>query len=979
MLVPTDTLNSPLLRTISKALDADPVAGLELVRLSLFEALADLAEQYGPAIRADISKAAGDSRSQLVRQYVSKRIAGEDTAAVLEGAQVIARISKDEDAETRRRASAQEPRDHGKFASANAKGKVDIIGAHTSAMLNALSPDGKPLDEKSGYQKLAATGRALTYVSALSANQAGLAAGAMAQLVGEIGPQAENVLGPSVKRTAYRYRGTEKKPSPEIQTSAHQLGTIAQKIGDGTALTQAEQVQVGKWLADVKATPRRTDGDRPVAQDPAASVFASVMADRSGKSGDDLRLEATSQYLASTLQNRIPSLHHAKISLAGGKMPPSIGYLVDSDGDVVSEAQGYNGDHYLPFDLKNLSDLHGGSYVRTRTTGGPTDEDIYTGLMMGARQVTVVSHSGVFTVAFDKDVRGGRRYSDKARQMVDRYSSLLEQINSGQHMEVPFSQGEMNEMRQRAVSNAPRNADQQKQLLNQYMSEKRDELTFADDDELQARAVQNVAADYAQGDMTNVSRQTAARDTEDEYHDLRKQRDAAQARSYRLDGVGYEAALTALQQEFPFYLQTPQYETWRDFTKTRQLPAGERRGVVGQKGGARSADIGYTAKNGLVPTRIAGQSKTKPAAAEQVEAPKAGDVAPEQAQQAAPSTTGPSEADIRASGLEANVANTTSEAVLAVRQFGDEGSQPVQNATDEMALSDDANGAYLRHIANKYQNPRAIAQFLMAPSTDAAHIGRMQRDLKWLQTTAKRYGAEDDYPPEFWDAAQTQLDNVALLKAPYAKATGPDPVLDAGDSPQAFAGMPADFTDFKPYLDYLGRNPGTQEAFVRIVNKPDADISKEISAEVNNYERMRGLGERIKANNGSLEGVAIPAGLTSDDAGDAIDMADQGSKHQLYQDIGDLQRAWSIKRGMQIVSVLTGAKAPEISGDAAPKAPGQDPDEEMYRNNPFARQAPVSKRSRLVVHPLGSPASVKLAKRMASRSPQPGRLVATNR
>ena len=56
--------------------------------------------------------------------------------------------------------------------------------------------------------------------------------------------------------------------------------------------------------------------------------------------------------------------------------------------------------------------------MRTRAAGGPTTEDIYTGLLTGARQVQVVSNSGVFTVEFDPDLRGGRRYTDKAARMV---------------------------------------------------------------------------------------------------------------------------------------------------------------------------------------------------------------------------------------------------------------------------------------------------------------------------------------------------------------------------------------------------------------------------------------------------------------------------------------------------------------------------------------------------------------------------------
>src|SRR5207342_236966 len=83
----------------------------------------------------------------------------------------------------------------------------------------------------------------------------------------------------------------------------------------------------------------------------------------------------------------------------------------------------------------------GGQYVRTRAAGGLTTEDLYTGLLTGARQVQVISNSGVFTVEFDPDVRGGRRYTDKALRMINRYGKILETIQAGRIMrnDVPFA------------------------------------------------------------------------------------------------------------------------------------------------------------------------------------------------------------------------------------------------------------------------------------------------------------------------------------------------------------------------------------------------------------------------------------------------------------------------------------------------------------------------------------------------------------
>ena len=69
-----------------------------------------------------------------------------------------------------------------------------------------------------------------------------------------------------------------------------------------------------------------------------------------------------------------------------GEHPAVGGDHANADGQIVTQAIGYGDDHYLPFNLKNLKGLKGGEYIRTRSVGGPTSEDIYTGLLSGARR-----------------------------------------------------------------------------------------------------------------------------------------------------------------------------------------------------------------------------------------------------------------------------------------------------------------------------------------------------------------------------------------------------------------------------------------------------------------------------------------------------------------------------------------------------------------------------------------------------------------
>ena len=59
----------------------------------------------------------------------------------------------------------------------------------------------------------------------------------LAQVVGSHGPQAEAVIGPTARRTAYRYRGTEKTPDKHIVDA----------YDSGRSGRQARPVPVRRW------------------------------------------------------------------------------------------------------------------------------------------------------------------------------------------------------------------------------------------------------------------------------------------------------------------------------------------------------------------------------------------------------------------------------------------------------------------------------------------------------------------------------------------------------------------------------------------------------------------------------------------------------------------------------------------------------------------------------------------------------------
>ena len=214
-----------------------------------------------------------------------------------------------------------------------------------------------------------------------------------ADFVGQYGNEAERVIGPHADRAAYRYRGIERKPDPGLQ-----------RVISGTRQNLREPNQARNALI--------YGHEREVAT-------------RGG-----VRREAVPSPLIEYFRNRIPDADLINLQTASGNIPPSEGIIIDRQGRVVTQAVGYGDDWYLPFNLKTLGKLKGGEYIRTRTWGGPTTEDIYTGLVSGARAVTVVSHNGVYTIEFDKSFRGSRRYNDKAARMVKRYGQILDAVQS---------------------------------------------------------------------------------------------------------------------------------------------------------------------------------------------------------------------------------------------------------------------------------------------------------------------------------------------------------------------------------------------------------------------------------------------------------------------------------------------------------------------------------------------------------------------
>ena len=445
---------------------------------------------------------------------------------------------------------------------------ADELTARRLAGSLPLTDDGKVKDQslnaerwygasngtdRKGYRQLSMVGRALQ--SASEYGSPGHSVGTIAQLVGEMGPEAEKVLGPSIRRTAYRYRGTERRPDREVVRGVASAENAANAINAGVeppAPSRGQEYLYGvvqhygsKSLSDDERT-LKIRGDVAVGYLLGAGGGGSHLANR--------QLTA--------------------LSLATGEVPPSEGILIDANGHVHSQAVGYNGDHYLPFDLKNLNALFGGQYVRTRAAGGPSTEDLYTGLLTGARQIQVVSNSGVFTFEFDPDLRGGRRYSDKAARMVQRYGEILDAIATEKLYQDDVPAARQSALRRQAAEQSDTPEEFQTRFERLMEQERmKGSVADVDDEELDEGAEYFARTKVAEemqrrGRLTPTQRADRMQAYRQEFYE---NNGGATVRRMRLDGPGYDRAMKALKQEFPYFLRNAEWQSLPDWMRSRGL------------------------------------------------------------------------------------------------------------------------------------------------------------------------------------------------------------------------------------------------------------------------------------------------------------------------------------------------------------------------------------------------------------------------
>lgn len=928
-----------ILGVIAKAADRDIDAARELWRLTLFETLGDLTDTYASLLDRDLTQAVAKraelTRVGLLRSYIDKRMSGQPVDDVLGAAAQLAliEVAKDYD--------PNEPRNaRGEWARTAQRG-VDAIATFTRKPADQDESDLKRFIKPSNgtdrriYRQIGMVGNALAASSTLSGQPHVALLGHTAGLVGELGPQAEQILGPGLKRTAYRYRGTEKRPNRRLQVTSRALNLKLDRLAQTERSDPAAAAAMRKQLA--------------AGNDLLAQVLSQRGSDR--LSVDQLRLRVQSDLAGLQLADAIPDLDSAKLSLASGKLPPSRGIIIDADGDIVTEAQGVDGDHYLPFDLKNLRRMHGGAYVRTRATGGPTDEDIYTGLLTGARQVTVMSHSGVFTVEFDPDLRGGRRYSDKARAMVGRYSNLLSAVGSGQVYAQDLSPAEIAAEREKFLRTHPSLEGQARsEAWQQHLDRIRSQRQFAggdlldlSNDELLTEADRQATQEARGGGQDQAARRQAI------YEDLlRKQREQT-VRAYKLDGDGYKAALGSLRTEFPFFI--------RDVQVTPLPQWLSRRGVntEGMKP-YRSTDIGRTRRGGLEPMSV--EAKREKAAKDKKDADDA-------AARGAAAASG-----IAAPAADSSQTGAATPSTTTSAPWIEEGTKPLKdayassssdfarelgynlkkalaltNSLDEYnvhaADADEANAAskpdYLAEWG-KGQPNNTLAAWVVADPRRIDTAERVLKDLNGLQLT------DDD--KTLITSVQAQLAAARTATAGFTKADG-DPILTVPEDSR-----PVDIPEITAlgdrmgnYARYLEAHPEVAGAAKQLSSIDPDKRAEEVANAVSQYKEL---------GRWHAEGLTPEArGRAPDDVDAARSVGELKTNSEQYKQLAALQKAFTLLAQQQALSAITGKQLPQDGEPADPKAVTK-----QWQPKPGP----------LRVHRPGSPLSVALAKRQASPS-----------
>ena len=762
--------------------------------------------------------------------------------------------------------------------------------------------------------------------------------GNMARFIGTFGPEAEKVLGPYVQQAAYRYRGTEKEPDLALirQFNSPSMNAV-------TAAANNPRGEIADNLANEAAS-----GTQDIVVNSAENQMNMLSRTRGGAyTPDELTMRVRADVAARHLLDTLPDDPFvADVSLKAGTVLPSQGVIIDTDGDVITQSVGFTDDHYLPFDLKNLTSLRGGQYVRTRQQGGLTSEDIYTAVRTGARMATVVSSSGVFSLEFDPNFRGARANSDKARQMYDRYIKILDAVeNSGLYVQdiTPAEKAKIDtQARQIAGDDEQEFRDVQERLLNQrrLAGQNIDEDTVQS---LEAQARQQVELEGRKYSQDRLERRVS-----DVFDELVNAEQTKRVSQLRLNAKGYDVALQTLQQQFPYFIRSASYQPLTS-DQGGFLQGLRQGGQAGARQKLGSTDKGYVRPGGLRAERVkSGTYRTtagvqpKAGMANTEEPTTATTAATDTSMASATTTSAPLPKSNLVDAIKRSGRSKMAEANIAFKKFETNTvsamGQPSINmdeSTEWETVKDDDITATAFLINNNIKpgaatqafesDPSRVAGLLSDPDNVRAAVNRAYSGYIGAGMIPLGANSLEDAVKQVTDFGNSLKDMISYNEPFVAPSAG---AFHTGSTPQLLPDI-QNFTDGSEVMNYFQSNSSVYSAAVDLgagsTIPSNKDLATNASELVDALNKLRSgvrpmrLVAAEENKDESLTDLAYESEINDDLAKRALGESLSSNIKAVNEDslnlrARDIQNAWS---GLTAYNYLS--EIPKAGGDEAPK------------------------------------------------------------
>jgi len=457
-----------------------------------------------------------------------------------------------------------------------------------------------------------------------------------------------------------------------------------------------------------------------------------------------------------------------------------------------------------------------------------------------------------------------------------------------------------------------------------------------------------------------------ARQYEDLYAERLDERRSQRVNELRLNGDGYNVALQTLQQQFPYFLKTPRYESFNDFTAKmrldrQQVPRGQKyvrddgyvspgnlRPKTGYKQSTASAS---TAQTDTTPSATTGTTPTPPAASTGTDAPST--AAP--AEPKAKVTEGiAGRLDRNAAILDRRRSESLNSLVGAIGGIAQEyknlsvaqmtldeavtGSPESQGAWFLTRTPNELRDLFTGDLTNKSQSTmlatlqdKAVMRQAFRNVLLSADLGdedvdeimgdRVKRDLK--ATIGGQTTVEDAAE---WAADQAaSIATLTFMKDPFVQPANSQDGIErhTGIRPQAFADI-IGIADRAGYAQMLADNPDVAEQAVSLMQRGDGQDLTPIQIGERASKRIKMINslEESLPNLRSGDADALASvGLDVDDVSDEFGVT-RGEVENLIFDMNfgaerlKAQRAWTAAIAGRALQYLPGTDG----GDIDPKA-----------------------------------------------------------